>query len=376
MKFFIVIVLFFAGCSQMPVEKTTNIVEQTDPVINEKEILTDADDEAVEEPSLKTAIGQTISAYLSEEGFNGAALVAIDGEVILEAGFGWADKEERIKMPADGIFQIASLSKSFAAVSILQLVEEGYLSLEDTLDRFFPHLDRAEEMTIHHLLTHSSGLFAPDSVAAFDYSSYKPGQLQFTFTPQIRIFEDIGEQTRYSNVGYDLLGAIVEQISGLAYGEYLKENIFGPLGLEATRLGHPKEAVTAYMGNIDDLVLAPPLHPAFAFASGGISSTVGDLFLYIQGLLASETLLTFESFQQMSSPHQKVGRSYHGYGFFIDARATANTISHTGFLHGWHSALVQELDNRATVILLSNQGSSEGMEKAFIIANLILAEEI
>ena len=322
------------------------------------------------------ALAQTIHSFLLSKDFNGVALVAAQGEIILHEGFGLAHTDGQIPMDPFQKFHIASLSKSFAAVGILQLAERGLLSLDMTLDEFFPAVYRSHEITIHHLLTHTSGLFSGDDLSNYSYPTETFDLIQYAFYPWAQNFEEIGEGTLYSNLGYDLLGAIVETVSGMPYEKYLQTYILDILGMPDSGLNREGELferlATAYGGHISQANEAPVFHPSFGFSSGGMHSTVMDLFHYIQALTLENSLLSFESFQTMTSPHSQIGQWQHGYGFFIDAGGTGNTISHTGNLLGWHGVLIQELNNDATVILLTNHSAGSDMSKGFSIAQLVI----
>lgn len=368
MKRWLLAFLLLAGCSN----------DAKEPEIFQEETSAYEKQEEIEAPVEwdAAAVAATLQAYLRSHDFNGVALVAQNGNVLFNEGFGLAHTQKEAPMAADHKFQIASLSKSFAAVSILQLVEQGLLSLEATLDQFFPQMHRSSEITVHHLLTHSSGLFSGDDLTLYSQPTSIYALIRYGFYPQYQFFNTIGEGTIYSNVGYDILGAIVEQVSGMAYEDYIQTYILDRVGMPSTGLNREgaflKRLATPYWGHISAADPAPPFHPSFGFASGGLHSTAYDLFQYIQALVVDQTLLSFESLQKMTRPHYRVGRAYHGYGFFIDARGVSNTISHTGNLLGWHGVLIQELDNAATVILLTNHGAGQDMQKGFNMAQLVL----
>lgn len=320
-------------------------------------------------------LSQTLQAHLREVDFNGVALVAIDGEILFNEGFGLATTVGDVSMSENQIFQIASLSKSFVAVSILQLVEQGALTLDTTLNYFLPDIYRSDEITIHHLLTHSSGLFSGDDLTHYSDPTSSKTLIRYAYYPWAQHFKEIGEGTIYSNLGYDILGVIVEMASGLTYEEYLRRYILDVVGMPDTGLNVSGEPfyymATAYWGHISQGEPAPVFHPSFGFSSGGLHSTTHDLFKYAQALMQG-TLLSSESWELMIYPHTQVGRGLHGYGFFRDVRGGANTISHTGNLLGWHGVLIQELDNVATVILLTNHSAGHDMQIGYDLMGFVV----
>jgi len=369
MKIFLLSLWLLAACSKQE-EAPVLIDDAHIPEVAEGELT------ALEimEPKLD-GLSATLQAHLRAQDFNGVALVAAHGEIIFNEGFGLAQTEGQVPMTPNQKFQIASLSKSFVAVSILQLVEQGALTLETTLNEFLPDIYRSDEMTIHHLLTHSSGLFSGDDLTHYSDFTEPKTLIQYAYDPRFQHFEVIGEGTIYSNLGYDILGVIVEMASGLPYEVYLKRYILDVVGMPDTGLNVKGEPfyymATAYSGHISEGEQAPVFHPSFGFSSGGLHSTTYDLFNYSQALLQG-TLLTSESWELMIYPHTQVGRGLHGYGFFRDVRGVANSISHTGNLLGWHGVLIQELDNAATVIMLTNHSAGSDMQIGFDLARFLM----
>lgn len=319
-------------------------------------------------------LASTIHEFLERYRFNGVALVATGEEIILHEAYGTADQQEGIPMTVDRKFQIASVSKSFAAVGILQLQERGLLSVHDTLDGYFPGLVNGDNITIHHLMTHSSGLFAGDNLGDYSYPATPEELTRYAFREPFLLFSEPGSQTRYSNLGYHLLGMIIEMVSGLSFEEYMEQYVLRPANMAHSGLNTAGEllpgVVTAHLGHASAGDPAPWFHPSTGFAAGGLHATALDLFRYTQAL-QQDLLIDEGSFQAMTRGHYVVGRAYHGYGWFIDARGIENTISHTGVLWGWRSILISHLDNDVTVVLLANHTYND-MALGYTIANLVL----
>ena len=193
-------------------------------------------------------IDALLAKYHEYGQFNGAVLVAENGAVIYKKGFGDANMEWGVANTPATKFRIGSVTKQFTATLILQLMEEGKISLDGTISDYLPGYPPAQgdKVTIHHLLTHTSGIpsytglpgfmqentrdpYAPDSFLTF-FSS-----LDFEFEP--------GSQWRYNNSGYFLLGAIIEKVTGKAYDEVLRERILDPLGLHNTGYEHNNDII-------------------------------------------------------------------------------------------------------------------------------------
>lgn len=320
-------------------------------------------------------IAKSIDAYLKEELFNGVALVSTGDDLILVKGYGLSNLENNELMTIDKKFQIASVSKSFAAVSILQLVEKGQLTLEQTIDKYFPTLPHGEEITIHQLLTHTSALYSGDDLTNYSEVTTLDEILADAFRENNLYYDEPGMYAIYSNLGYDLLGAIIEQISGMSYADYVRLNILEPcemkdsgLNMEALPL---ENMATAYNGNILEGYNAKIFHPSFGYSSGGLHSTVMDLYKYDRAL-AHNQLISKESFDLMTTPYSQIGNKDYGYGWYVDMYME-DTISHPGNLIGWHSMLLHHKEDKVSVILLTNHDESD-MNMAFTIARLVLTD--
>ena len=318
-------------------------------------------------------LATNIDDFLNESNFNGVALIAKEDQIIMLNAYGVANVENEIPMSVNTQFQIGSVSKPFIAISILQLIERGDLALDQTIDEFFPELERGSEITIHQLLTHSSGLNSGDGLAR--YSSFTtPEELISYAFKNIRYHNEPGFVS-YSNLGYDMLGVIVEKITGQSYETYLQENILdiahmtnSGLNTEGIKL---ENLATAYAGHISQGDEAPVFHPSFGFSSGGMHATAMDLFRFSQSLY-NDLLLTSESYNLMTTPYSQINGSDYGFGWFINARNQEDVISHNGDLLGWHSILIRHQENDFTVILLTNQsGSARNVMMAHYIVEIV-----
>lgn len=354
--------LVLAGCSQETLADS--------PVQENKEI------SFVElKPSQNyDVVSQMIDEYLCQQNYNGAALVAMGDQVLLAKGYGYANLENEEFMTDQHQFQIASVSKSFAAVSILQLVEAGKLTLDQTLDTIFPTMANAHRITIHHLLTHTSGFYSGDDLSDYSKAISKEELTATAFKTNNLYHQEIGTRATYSNLGYDLLGLIVEEVSGLNYEDYLQQYIFEPAGMTNSGLNLEAEELpmlaTSYNGNVLDGYNAKVFHPSFGYSSGGLHSTVWDLYRYDRAL-ANNLLISQESYDLMSQTYSHIGPKGYGYGWYTNVELS-DTVSHPGHLIGWHSMLLRANDNSFTVILLTNHDDSD-MNMAYSIGNLVRA---
>ena len=170
-------------------------------------------------------LAESLDAYLLDQSFNGVTLVASGDQIILLKAYGLAQVNEQEEMTVDHQFQIASVSKSFVAVSILQLVEAGKLTLDQTIDKYFPDMPNAELITIHQLLTHTSGLYSGDDLTNYSQVTTVDEIIAPAFKSSNLYYEEPGTYSIYSNLGYDVLGAIIEQVSGQTYADYIEEHV-------------------------------------------------------------------------------------------------------------------------------------------------------
>ena len=328
----------------------------------------------IEATQTNDTVSQLIDHYLTQQNFNGVALVAVGDTVILSRGYGYANIENEEFMTDQHQFQIASVSKSFAAVSILQLVEAGKLTLNQTLDTIFPNMPNAHRITIHHLLVHTSGLYSGDDLSDYSKAITKEELTASAFKSNNLYHQEIGTRATYSNIGYDMLGLIVEEVTGMGYDDYLDEYIFKPAGMQNSGLNLEGEELpmlaTSYNGSVMDGYNAKIFHPSFGYSSGGLHSTAWDLYKYDRAL-ANNLLISKESYDLMSETYSHIGRKGYGYGWYTNVELS-DTVSHPGHLIGWHSMLLRANDNSFTVILLTNHDDSD-MNMAYSIGNLVRA---
>ncbi|MEM6348689.1 MAG: serine hydrolase domain-containing protein, partial [Bacteroidota bacterium] len=284
-----------------------------------------------EQSSKLEAINELVSTYAEYGQFNGAILVAHEGELVYKQGFGLANMEWEIPNQTDTKFRLGSISKQFTAMLIMQLVAEGKLELNAPLARYLPDYpkENAERITIHQLLTHSAGvpnnydspkpkvdkpdLIIPDNYRPQDLVAVFSG-LPLDFTPGVRF--------SYSNSGYVVLGYLIEQITEKSFAQVLEEKILQPLGMKNTGIekhrplsanraaGYFQAWGTYYNANYVDM--------SSVFSAGAIYSTVEDLWLWDQALYEEKLLpkayLAQIFSQQISDPDYG---GHYGYGWSL-----------------------------------------------------------
>lgn len=325
-----------------------------------------------QQPSIDDKIAD-IQLFLSDkasaEEFSGSVLIAYQGNTILQHAYGFADRNQEIPNQIDTKFNLGSIDKMFTAIAILQLVEKGELSLDEEIGKYltdFPNADIANTVTIHQLLTHTSGLGN-----YFDSSEYldRHDQLR-TIDDYFLLFTDLplmfpaGTQFAYSNSGYIVLGMIIEAVSGQNYYDYLQEHIFKPNGMVATACYEidanvPNLAIgyTTFdwdgndMGVINDNFSILPVRGGSA---GGGYSTVLDLLAFSKALLNHQLLNSEFTQLAMEGKIQIADNVQYAYGFFNRTIQGYRVVGHGGGFPGICSIfnIFTELDY--TVVILSN----------------------
>ena len=309
------------------------------------------------------------TAFLeSNDGFSGAVLVAHDEEILWEAAFGLADQSQDIPNQTDTLFNLGSMNKMFTAVAIMQLVEQGRLSLDDHIVDVwpdYPNAEVAESVTIHQLLTHTSGLgdVFTEEFATDPHRYRSNADFLSLFVDEPLLFQP-GEEFSYSNAGFVVLGQIIEQVSGQSYYDYVQQNIFDPSGMvnigafevdaEVPNLavGH---TTGDFMGNETGVLASnTALLPGRGFAAGGGYSTVEDLFHFRNALLGFD-LLSPESTELLLAGKARMGEyTQYAYGFMDRLVAGQRVVGHTGGCPGVCSFLYMYPESGYTIVVLSN----------------------
>jgi CubicO group peptidase (beta-lactamase class C family) len=326
-------------------------------------------------------LDEVLTEFHERGRFNGVVLLAEQDEVTFRKAFGVTDFATHEPLNSDTAFEVGSVSKPFTATAVLQLAERGQLRLNDSLTKYFPTLPY-EEVTLERMLSHTSGLFdvccQPALRAPFDRfynTAYPPytntDYLAFIKQTQPPLLTDPGTEYRYSNTAYLLLALIVEKVSGQRFDEFLKENIFAPLGLERTfvysLMADPTIAnrATGYRTADDGrLVLDVPRPTSerpsvfgLTYGDDEVFSTVDDLFAFGQGLKTGK-LLKPETLEMALTPARLASGAAAGYGLGWrltegpDGRIIAQ---HGGSTYGFlATATFSTGQNDTTVVILTN----------------------
>jgi CubicO group peptidase (beta-lactamase class C family) len=328
---------------------------------------------------------------VKEDAAGSAILAAQDGRILFEKGYGLADIERHLPVTPQTKFRIGSITKQFTAAAILKLQEQGKLSVNDKLSKYALDFPRGNEVTLRHLLTHTSGIHSYTDKPDFMKTVTNPvttEELINSFKNDAYDF-DPGTQWRYDNSGYFLLGYIVEKVSGRSYGEFLNQAFFEPLGMTNTgvhRAGAPLEnEALGYQFQGPGFTRALNWDMSRAGGAGSLYSTVEDLFRWNEGIFNGKVLdpaTLKEAFTPVKTEETKneTLTDGYGYGWGISHMRGALDISHNGGLQGFSSSLMRLPEQRFTVTVLANAlpgapGAEPG-ELAQMVAEIYLGEKL
>jgi CubicO group peptidase (beta-lactamase class C family) len=291
----------------------------------------------------------------------GAALAVMrGGRTVKTAAYGMASLEGRAPATPETAFEIGSITKQFTAAAILLLAQQGKLTVDDKISRHLKDTPAGwSQITIRHLLTHTSGLKNYTGLDGFELSRHLT---QAQFISQIAAHPlDFapGEKWAYCNSGYNLLGYIIGNVSGMSYGDFLQQNIFAPLGMTATALREPRALLpsraSGYETNRAGQFILRDSNVTDVFSAGALVSTVGDLAKW-NAALDTDKILTAASRALMWTPVKLNDGTAHPYGFgwFLEPWKGQANIGHSGSTDGFSASLQRFPEAGLTVILLTN----------------------
>ncbi|MBW3625261.1 MAG: serine hydrolase [Armatimonadetes bacterium] len=333
-------------------------------------------------PSVAQVVDATMTEATRGESSGAAILLARDGKILLEKGYGYADIGNRVPITPKTKFRIGSVTKQFTAASILALMESGKLRLDDKLSKFYPDFPRGDEVTIRHLLNHTSGIHSYTSQPDFESRAVTPIKMD-ELIEEIKKFPydfSPGEKWQYNNSGYFLLGAILEKVSGETYESFLRKRFFGPLGMKDTGVHRANDIIaheaTGYTYAGGKLQKALNWNMEWAGGAGALYSTVGDLYRWNEAVFGGKALKP-ETLKQAFSPVSTEGEPKpsveegYGFGWSIGRSRGLSTVSHGGGLHGFVSMLERYPEQNVTMVVLANAAPPPpGLEPGSLARNV------
>jgi CubicO group peptidase (beta-lactamase class C family) len=299
---------------------------------------------------------QVVRASADADEFSGAVLVARDGQVLLDQGYGFANREWRIPNDGDTKFRLGSLSKQFTAVAVMLLNERGLVDLDAPVKRYLPDAPAAwDAVTVRHLLNHTSGV--PNFTAFADFAAQKT--LPTTTASVIARFSgrpldfQPGEGFAYSNSGYVLLSAIIEAASGETYADFVSENLFQPLGMADSGYDDhdailPRRA-SGYTLTGNGIANADYVDMSIPMGAGALYSTPHDLLKWEQGLFGGR-VLNAASMTALTTPV----RNNYAMGLVVSQAEGRRLVWHNGAIEGFNTYMAYDPADRTAVIVLGN----------------------
>lgn len=323
-----------------------------------------------------TQITKRIETYLTElekVGFSGSVLVEINGIKVISKGYGFSDRAKSIKNDPNTVLCIGSITKQFTATAILKLEMQGKLSTDDKIVKYFDNvpIDKSS-ITIHDLLRHQSGL---QSNVGKDYDKISQAEFLDKVMNSKLLFE-VGKEFSYSNIGYSLLGMIIEKTSGKTYETYLYENLWKPAQMEMTGYSRPmfdksKIAIGYYK---DDKIWGKPTDKEWdktapywhLTANGGVLSTTEDMYKWHKALLG-ENILSKEAKNKLYHPKIRTEENYNAiYAYGWDVSQTdrkTNRVWHNGGNNIFYGDFIRYIDENITLIMLSNKSHQTNFDR-------------
>lgn len=324
------------------------------------------------------AVETYVAAEMTRQQIPGVALAIVrNGETLLARGYGIANVEHDVAVTAETIFQSGSVGKQFTAAAAMLLVEDGRLALADPVTKFLPDAPAHwRDITIRHLLTHTSGL--PDYTAGtIDYRrDYTEVEL-LKFAYALKLEFQPGARWNYSNTGYVVLGIVIRKASGQFYGDLLRERVFGPLGMKTARIITEEDIVPHRAAGYrlagkelkNQQWVAPKLNTT---ADGSLYLSLNDMLAWDAGV-RSQRLLRQESWKQVFAPVSlNSGRTYpYGFGWAVEDFAGRRAHRHGGAWQGFKSAIARFPDEDLTIIVLANLAQANPEKIADDVASIL-----
>jgi CubicO group peptidase (beta-lactamase class C family) len=312
------------------------------------------------DPVVKMKIDRFVSGEMSRQKIPGMAVAVVkNGEAVVAKGYGFANLEHQVPVTTHSIFQSGSVGKQFTAAAIVHLEEHGKLRLDDNIARYLPPTKaRWGSITVRQLLTHTSGIpeYEDEVDSRRNYSERQLAEL----VGLLRRRSMPGHKFEYSNSGYLLLGIIIRMITGKFHADYIRENIFEPLGMKTARIVTDADIVpnrvAGYRMSKDRILNQDWVSPTFnQTADGCFRLSLNDLLAWERGVRA-RALLKPESWSQIFTPVVLKSGKTHPYGFAWEIRQkSGQTVhSHDGSFQGFEAILTRYIEEELTIIALAN----------------------
>jgi CubicO group peptidase (beta-lactamase class C family) len=338
---------------------------------------------ALSQSSIDSAVADYVKAEMERQHIPGLALlVTRDGKVVRSEGFGLANVEVQVPVKPETIFQSGSVGKQFTATAVMMLVEAGKIGLNDPLTKYFPEAPPSwKNVTVRELLSHTGGFG--------DYPKDFNFRKDWTEPQLLKLVESIplayppGTKWEYSNLGYLTLGILIHRVSGEFYGDFLRQRIFQPLGMQATRIISEVDIIpnraAGYRLLKGELKNQEWVAPAMnTTADGSLYFSIVDLSKWDAALYEGK-LLKRSSFDLMWTPvklkNGQSNKARYGFGWFIEERNGHRCIHHDGSWQGFETAIDRYVDDHLSVVALTNLAGAKPGEITKHVAEMYLQDK-
>lgn len=315
------------------------------------------------DPARVQTVDACVAAAMAKHHIPGVSVAVMkDGKRVLAKGYGLADVELNVPATEETVYQLASVTKTFTASAVMMLAKDGKLGLDDKVaDRVKNLPDAWKDVTVRHLLNHTSGIKSYTSVDGFEKQMRKdfaPREILEMVAKEPLVFPP-GDRWEYSNTGYFLLGLVIEEAAGKPYGEVLTERIFRPLGMSRTRVNDLRAIIPGrakgYGRDGDSLTNGEYVSPTQPFSAGALVSTVADLAKWDAALTAGSPL-DHATLDQMWTPAKLNGggEAEYGLGWQVTKIEGHRSVAHGGGIPGFSTQITRFPDDKLSVIVLTN----------------------
>ena len=321
---------------------------------------------------------QVANSYTANNAFMGTVLVANGDQLLLDKGYGMAVLEWNIPNTPDTKFRLGSLTKQFTATLILLMQQDGKLNINDPVSKYLPDAPKAwEKITLANLLGHTSGI--PNFTGFKEFGAWAASA--HTWDETYAFFKDKsldfepGTKYEYSNSNYEVLGGILEKVSGKKYDDLLRERLFAPLGMNDSGLDNdelilPRRA-QGYKPGPKGMTVARSESMSVPFSAGSIYSTTGDLLKWEHGLFGGK-VLSPDSLKAMTTP----GKGDYGLGVMVNNWDGVKVVEHGGGIEGFNTNLLYAPEQRICVVVLANVNGPAPGQMGEQLLNVALGKAI
>jgi CubicO group peptidase (beta-lactamase class C family) len=334
--------------------------------------------QTIDDAAMKTRLDQVAKSYTANNAFMGTVLVTEGDRVLLDKGYGMADVEWSIANVPEAKFRLGSLTKQFTATLVLLMQQDGKLKIDDPVTKYLPDAPKTwAKVTLANLLGHTSGI--PSFTDMKEFATWRMNS--HTTDEELALFKDKplefepGSRFAYSNSNFEVLGAVIEKVSGKKYGDLLRDWIFEPLdmkdtGLDSDELVLPKRA-EGYIPGPKGLQVARSESMSVPWAAGSIYSTTNDLIKWELGLFGGK-VLNADSLKAMTTP----GKGNYGMGVFIERKDGVKVVSHGGGIEGFNTHLAYAPERQICVVVLSNVNGTAPDEMGGKLLDVVLGKSV